>query len=115
MNRRPAFDSQQGVALIMVLLAMALVVILATGMTQQQSVRVFRAGHYLAQQQGHSVALGAEVLPARSSSGTLIRTVKMAHQSTVLTSSGPVIPPSCRWMTAAWRKCRSTSWADGSI
>ncbi|PHQ16969.1 general secretion pathway protein GspK [Marinobacter profundi] len=45
----------------MVLLAMALVVILATGMTQQQSVRVFRAGHYLAQQQGHSVALGAEV------------------------------------------------------
>jgi len=51
---------QQGVALIMVLLAMALVVILATGMTRQQSLRVFKAGHYLAQQQGLSVALGAE-------------------------------------------------------
>ena len=51
---------QSGVALIMVLLAMALVVMLATGMTQQQSVRVFRASHCLAQQQGHSVALGAE-------------------------------------------------------
>ncbi|MEQ9547572.1 MAG: type II secretion system minor pseudopilin GspK [Marinobacter sp.] len=51
---------QRGVALIMVLLAMALVVMLATGMTQQQSVRVFRAGHYLAQQQGQSIALGAE-------------------------------------------------------
>ena len=51
---------QSGVALIMVLLAMALVVMLASGMTQQQSVRVFRASHYLAQQQGHSVALGAE-------------------------------------------------------
>lgn len=51
---------QQGVALIMVLLAMALVVMLASGMTQQQSVRVFKAGHYLAQQQGRSIALGAE-------------------------------------------------------
>lgn len=51
---------QRGVALIMVLLAMALVVMLAAGMTQQQSVRVFRASHYLAQQQGLSVALGAE-------------------------------------------------------
>ncbi|WP_228260848.1 type II secretion system minor pseudopilin GspK [Marinobacter orientalis] len=57
--RAPA-DRQNGVALIMVLLAMALVVMLAAGMTQQQSVRVFRASHYLAQQQGHSVALGAE-------------------------------------------------------
>ena len=53
--------NQQGVALIMVLLAMALVVILATGMTRQQSLRVFKAGHYLAQQQGLSVAWGAEV------------------------------------------------------
>ncbi|HEV8077010.1 MAG TPA: type II secretion system minor pseudopilin GspK [Marinobacter sp.] len=44
----------------MVLLAMALVVILATGMTRQQSLRVFKAGHYLIQQQGLSVALGAE-------------------------------------------------------
>lgn len=57
---RPPANRQGGVALIMVLLAMALVVMLATGMTQQQSVRVFRASHYLAQQQGHSVALGAE-------------------------------------------------------
>ncbi len=52
---------QHGVALIMVLLAMALVVMLASGMTQQQSIRVFKAGHYLAQQQGQSIALGAEV------------------------------------------------------
>ncbi|PXX92031.1 general secretion pathway protein GspK [Marinobacter vulgaris] len=59
MLRSPA-SRQGGVALIMVLLAMALVVMLAAGMTQQQSVRVFRASHYLAQQQGHSVALGAE-------------------------------------------------------
>ncbi|MDX1458465.1 MAG: type II secretion system minor pseudopilin GspK [Marinobacter sp.] len=44
----------------MVLLAMALVVMLTAGMTQQQSVRVFRATHYLAQQQGYSVALAAE-------------------------------------------------------
>ncbi len=51
---------QRGVALIMVLLAMALVVLLASGMTQQQSLRVFKAGHYLAQQQGQSIALGAE-------------------------------------------------------
>lgn len=51
---------QSGVALIMVLLAMTLLVMLAAGMTQLQSLRVFRAGHYLAQQQGFSVALGAE-------------------------------------------------------
>lgn len=61
MTSSPAIGRpQRGVALIMVLLAMALVVMLATGMTQQQSVRVFRASHYLAQQQGLSVALGAE-------------------------------------------------------
>lgn len=53
-------ERQQGVALIMVLLAMALVVMLTAGMTQQQSIRVFKAGHYLAQQQGVSIALGAE-------------------------------------------------------
>lgn len=52
--------NQQGVALIMVLLAMALVVMLAAGMTQQQNIRVFKAGHYLAQQQGQSIAVGAE-------------------------------------------------------
>ncbi|WP_417568072.1 type II secretion system minor pseudopilin GspK [Marinobacter sp.] len=63
MQRIPGFSGkgQQGVALIMVLLAMALVVMLASGMTQQQSIRVFKAGHYLAQQQGQSIALGAEV------------------------------------------------------
>ncbi|MBE0485658.1 type II secretion system minor pseudopilin GspK [Marinobacter sp.] len=56
---------QKGVALIMVLLAMALVVMLATGMAHQQSIRVFKAGHYLAQQQGHSIALGAEAFAHR--------------------------------------------------
>ncbi|MDO6824973.1 type II secretion system minor pseudopilin GspK [Marinobacter sp. 1_MG-2023] len=59
-SHRSLPHSQQGVALIMVLLAMALVVMLASGMTQQQSIRVFKAGHYLAQQQGQSIALGAE-------------------------------------------------------
>ncbi|MEC7814922.1 MAG: type II secretion system minor pseudopilin GspK [Pseudomonadota bacterium] len=56
---------QRGVALIMVLLAMALVVMLASGMTRQQSLRVFGAGHYLAQQQGQSIALGAETFARR--------------------------------------------------
>ncbi|MDO3722099.1 type II secretion system minor pseudopilin GspK [Marinobacter sp. chi1] len=51
---------QKGIALIMVLLAMALVVMLATGMTKQQTIRVFKAGHFLSQQQGTSIALGAE-------------------------------------------------------
>lgn len=51
---------QQGVALVMVLLAMALVVMLAAGMTRNQSVQIFKAGHYLAQSQGYSIALGAE-------------------------------------------------------
>ncbi len=59
------YGRQNGVALIMVLLAMALVVMLATGMTQKQSIRVFKAGHYLAQQQGHSIALGAEEFARR--------------------------------------------------
>ncbi len=56
---------QQGVALIIVLLAMALVVMLTSGMTQQQSVRVFRAGHYLAQQQALSMAMGSEAFAAQ--------------------------------------------------
>ena len=56
---------ERGVALIMVLLAMALVVMLAGGMTRQQSLRVFEAGHYLAQQQGQSIALGAETFARR--------------------------------------------------
>ncbi|MEP3589192.1 MAG: type II secretion system minor pseudopilin GspK [Marinobacter sp.] len=63
---RPVNRSRQaGVALIMVLLAMALVVLLATGMTKQQSLRIYKAGHYLAQQQGHSIALGAEEFAKR--------------------------------------------------
>lgn len=62
---RQSPGKQKGVALIMVLLAMALVVMLASGMTKQQSIRVFRAGHYLAQQQGTSIALGAEVFARR--------------------------------------------------
>ncbi len=53
-------SKHKGVALIMVLLAMALVVMLATGMIRQQNLWVFKAGHYLAQQQGYSIALGAE-------------------------------------------------------
>lgn len=52
---------QEGVALIMVLLAMALVVLLASGMIHKQGLRIFKTGHYLAQQQGQSIALGAEV------------------------------------------------------
>ncbi|WP_372965376.1 type II secretion system minor pseudopilin GspK [Marinobacter sp.] len=56
---------QAGVALIMVLLAMALVVMLATGMMKQQSLRVYKASHYLAQQQGLSIALGAEEFAKR--------------------------------------------------
>lgn len=59
-ERSTPITDQRGVALIMVLLAMALVVMLTAGMTQQQSVRVFKASHYLAQQQGTSIALGAE-------------------------------------------------------
>ena len=53
---------QTGLALIMVLLALALVVSLAAGIAQQQNLRVFKAGHYLGQSQGQSVALGAEAL-----------------------------------------------------
>lgn len=61
----PPGSCQRGVALIMVLLAMALVVMLASGMTQQLNIRVFQAGHYLAQQQGQSIALGAEAFARR--------------------------------------------------
>ncbi len=52
---------QRGVALIMVLLAMALVVLMAGGMMHKQGMRIFKTQHYLSQQQGQSVALGAEV------------------------------------------------------
>ncbi|MDX1817937.1 MAG: type II secretion system minor pseudopilin GspK [Marinobacter sp.] len=59
------FRGERGVALIMVLLALALVVMLAAGMTRQLNIRVFKAGHYLAQQQGYSIALGAEAFARR--------------------------------------------------
>ncbi|WP_203140908.1 type II secretion system minor pseudopilin GspK [Marinobacter mangrovi] len=55
-----ASREQQGVALIMVLLAMALVVTLVAGMTQLQQLRIYKASHYLAQSQGKSIAFGAE-------------------------------------------------------
>jgi general secretion pathway protein K len=56
---------QQGVALIMVLLAMALVVLMASGMLHKQGLRIFKTQHYLSQQQGQSVALGAEIFAGR--------------------------------------------------
>ncbi|WP_166263640.1 type II secretion system minor pseudopilin GspK [Marinobacter caseinilyticus] len=60
MIRHGVLCRQRGVALIIVLLAMALVVMLAAGMTRHQSVRVYKASHYLTQNQGYSIALGAE-------------------------------------------------------
>ncbi len=60
MTRISSPGPQKGVALVMVLLAMALVVMLAAGMTKNQSVRIYKASHYLAQSQGYSIALGAE-------------------------------------------------------
>lgn len=56
---------QSGVALLMVLLAMALVTLIAAGMAPKQELRIFKAGHYLAQQQGYSIALGAEAFAKR--------------------------------------------------
>lgn len=56
---------ESGVALLMVLLAMALVTLVAAGMAPKQELRVFSTGHYLAQQQGFSIALGAEVFAKR--------------------------------------------------
>lgn len=56
---------QTGVALLMVLLAMALVTLVAAGMAPKQELRIFSAGHYLAQQQGYSIALGAEAFAKR--------------------------------------------------
>ncbi|MDI9245299.1 type II secretion system minor pseudopilin GspK [Marinobacter sp. CHS3-4] len=58
-------SGQRGVALIMVLLAMALVTLIAAGMAPKQELRIFSAGHYLAQQQGYSIALGAEAFANR--------------------------------------------------
>lgn len=54
------FGNQKGVALIMVLLAMALIVTLAAGMTQQQSLWIYKASHQIAQGQGKNIAFGAE-------------------------------------------------------
>lgn len=56
---------QSGVALIMVLLAMALVTLIAADMAPKQELRIFSTGHYLAQQQGFSIALGAEAFARR--------------------------------------------------
>ncbi len=56
---------ESGVALLMVLLAMALVTLVAAGMAPKQELRIFSAGHYLAQQQGYSIALGAEAFAKR--------------------------------------------------
>lgn len=56
---------QSGVALLVVLLAMALVTLIAAGMAPKQELRIFSAGHYLAQQQGYSIALGAEAFAKR--------------------------------------------------
>lgn len=51
---------QEGVALIMVLLGMALVVTMVAGMMQLQSLRIYKATHYLSQSQGKAIAFGAE-------------------------------------------------------
>ncbi|KXS55268.1 MAG: general secretion pathway protein K [Marinobacter sp. T13-3] len=53
-------ERQQGVALIMVLLALALVVMIAAGMVSRQSRAVLLADHSLAGQQSQQVALGVE-------------------------------------------------------
>lgn len=64
-NPRLPLQDQSGVALLMVLLAMALVTLIAAGMAPRQELRIFKAGHYLAQQQGYSIALGAEAFAKR--------------------------------------------------
>jgi len=60
-EQRPgAGRRQRGVALIMVLLAMALIVMMATGMIRQQNLRIYKASHAMAQNQGFAIALGSE-------------------------------------------------------
>ena len=76
-------NKHRGVALIMVLMAMALVVMLATGMVRQQNLQVFKAGHYLAQQQGYSIALGAEEFARR----ILIRDFEEDQENGVMVDS----------------------------
>ena len=56
----PPPGRQHGIALIMVLLAFALVTLLAAGMMTSQSLMIYKASHYLAQQQGRGLAHGAE-------------------------------------------------------
>ncbi|MFE8071732.1 type II secretion system minor pseudopilin GspK [Marinobacteraceae bacterium S3BR75-40.1] len=51
---------QQGMALIMVLLAFALVGSLAAGMLSSQSLMIYKASHYLDQRQARGFALGGE-------------------------------------------------------
>lgn len=84
---------QQGMALIMVLLSMALVVMMAAGMVQQQGVRVFRAGHFLAQTQGYNVALGAEAFAKQ----VLFQDLKTDQENNELVDS----PDETWWQYAA--------------
>lgn len=52
--------AQKGVALVMVLLALALATTLAAGMLTRQSLQIQKSAQYLNQRQGQSLALGAE-------------------------------------------------------
>jgi len=76
-------SAENGVALIMVLLAMALIIMLAAGMSQQQSIRVYKASHYLSQQQGFSIALGAEAFASR----ILVRDLEEDKEENLLVDS----------------------------
>ena len=58
--RPPYAARERGVALIIVLMAMALIVALTSGMIQHQSLRIYKVSHSLAQSQGQAVASGAE-------------------------------------------------------
>ncbi|MFW5824453.1 MAG: type II secretion system minor pseudopilin GspK [Marinobacter sp.] len=86
-------DRQRGMALIMVLLSMALIVMMAAGMMQQQNVRVFQAGHFLAQTQGYNVALGAEAFAKQ----VLFRDLKSDRENNELVDS----PDETWWQYAA--------------
>lgn len=87
------FRGQRGMALIMVLLSMALVVLMAAGMVKQQSVRVFRAGHFLAQTQGYNVALGTEAFAKQ----VLFQDLKTDRENNELVDS----PDEAWWRYAA--------------
>lgn len=58
--RPPHAARERGVALIIVLMAMALIVALTSGMIQHQSLRIYKVSHSLAQSQGQAIATGAE-------------------------------------------------------